>query len=142
MEALYTAKARAKGGRNGHVETLDGDLKLDLSIPKTMGGPGKQGAINPEQLFACGYAACFGSAIESVAKQKRITLSDVVVIAEVSIGKKAQGSGFMLAAELKVHLPGISHEQATELVAAAHQTCPYSNATRGNMDVKLTVVNE
>jgi Ohr subfamily peroxiredoxin len=141
MKPLYTATAQAIGGRNGHVETSDGLLNFDLSIPQSMEGPGKANTTNPEQLFACGYAACFGSAIDFVAKQKKHTLKDIDVTADVSIGKNEQGK-FQLAVELKVYLPELNHAQAKEVVEAAHQICPYSSATRGNIEVKLTVVEQ
>ncbi len=137
--ALYTAIATTVGGRNGHTETDDGLLKLDLSIPKSMGGPGKPGTTNPEQLFACGYSACFGSALDFVARQKKLTPSEVRVTAEVSIDKKPEG-GFFLATVLKVALPGLSREEAQQVLEEAHQICPYSNATRGNMKVDLILL--
>lgn len=137
MKALYTASATTVGGRNGHVESSDGVLKADLAIPKEMGGPG--GAkTNPEQLFAAGYSACFGSALEFVARQKKIHLQSVQVHAEVSIGPK-EGGGFLLAAALHITLPGIAKDQAEALIAEAHQVCPYSNATRGNIEVTLSL---
>ncbi len=141
MEALYTGSAHAIGGRNGHVESSDGLLKFDLSIPKSMGGPGKAGTTNPEQLFACGYSACFGSAIDFVAKQQQKALKEIHVIAAVGIGKTAE-DGFRLMVELKVYLPEISHDEAEQIVQAAHQVCPYSHATRGNVAVKLTVLDK
>src|SRR5277367_4065868 len=104
METLYTATARSTGGRNGQVETNDKLLKFDLSIPKSLGGPGLPNTTNPEQLFACGYAACFGSALEFVAKQKQKALKNVNVTAAVSIGKKTS-STFGLAVDLKIYLP-------------------------------------
>ncbi len=140
MDALYTATAHATGGRNGSVETSDHLLKFNLSVPKGMGGPGKEGTTNPEQLFACGYSACFAGAIDFVAKQKKITLSEVHVIADVAIAKDA--TSFALAVELKAYLPGLSKSEATDLINAAHQICPYSKATRGNVDVKLTVLDK
>jgi len=136
MDALYTAKATSSGaGRNGHVTSSDGVLDQDLAAPKEMGGAG--GATNPEQLFAAGYAACFHSALQLIARREKVSLADSTVTAEVSIGK--QGEGFGLAAELVVTLPGVERAAAEKLVAAAHQVCPYSNATRGNIDVALTV---
>ncbi len=137
MEALYTAKATSTGaGRNGHVASSDSALELDLSIPKEMGGPGGAGT-NPEQLFAAGYAACFHSALQAVARKEKLSVRDSSVAAEVGIGK--QGEGFGLAVELVVSLPGLEAEAAQKLVDAAHQMCPYSNATRGNIDVNLRV---
>jgi Ohr subfamily peroxiredoxin len=137
---LYTAEATSIGGRNGHGETSDGSLKLDLAVPKEMGGTGKVG-VNPEQLFAIGYSACFGGAIEYVAHQHKKTLKDIQVTARVSIGPRDKG-GFELGVELDVRLAGVSHAEAEALVAEAHnQVCPYSNATRGNVDVKVTVLD-
>jgi lipoyl-dependent peroxiredoxin len=140
MEALYTAVATAKGGRNGEVKTDDGIVAFRLSIPKSMGGAGAAGATNPEQLFASGYSACFGSAVEFVARQKKVPVREVEVTARVSIGPKP-GGGFLLATELDVRLPGVERATAEQLVHEAHQVCPYSNATRGNMDVRLRVLD-
>lgn len=140
MDALYTATATARGGRNGEVATDDGIVKFRLSIPKSMGGPGAPGTTNPEQLFASGYAACFGSAVEFVARQKKVQLQTVEVTAHVGIGAKA-GGGFQLGANLDVRLPGVDRATAQSLVDAAHQVCPYSNATRGNMEVNLRVLD-
>lgn len=140
MDAMYTATATATGGRNGEVATDDGIVKFRLSIPKSMGGPGVAGATNPEQLFASGYAACFGSAVEFVARQRKVQLQSVEVTAHVGIGAKA-GGGFQLGAALDVRLPGVDRPTAQSLVDAAHQVCPYSNATRGNMEVNLRVLD-
>ena len=138
METIYTAIATSTGGRTGHVKTPDGQLDFEVKPPKEMGGPGD--ATNPEQLFACGYAACFGSALNHVAllQKKRITST---VTAKVSIGKKPEG-GFMLAVEMAVNIPGIDQQEAEALVKEAHQVCPYSNATRNNVEVKLTVTTK
>jgi osmotically inducible protein OsmC len=137
VNPLYTAKATSTGtGRLGHVASSDGVLEHDLTIPKELGGPGGDGT-NPEQLFAAGYAACFHSALQNVARREKVRISDSSVTAEVGIGK--QGEGFGLAVALVVSLPGIEHAQAEKLVEAAHQMCPYSNATRGNIDVDLRV---
>ncbi|TDC43705.1 organic hydroperoxide resistance protein [Micromonospora sp. KC213] len=137
MQVLYTASARATGdGRNGHVRTSDGTLDLDLAIPKEMGGAGD--AANPEQLFAAGYAACFHSALRTVARKARADVSASVVEAEVGIGANGSG-GFGLTVALVVDLPALDRAAAEQLVGAAHQVCPYSNATRGNIDVALTV---
>ncbi len=138
MKKLYTAEATTKGGRNGHSETSDGTLKLDFAVPKEMGGPG--GGVNPEQLFACGYSACFGSALDLVAKRHKKTLNDIQVTARVSIGPREKG-GYELGVDLDVRLPGIQRAEAEALVAEAHQVCPYSNATRGNIDVNLKVID-
>ncbi|MEV4822761.1 organic hydroperoxide resistance protein [Micromonospora sp. NPDC049275] len=137
MKALYTASATATGdGRDGHVETSDGTLALDLAVPKEMGGAG--GAANPEQLFAAGYAACFHSALRLVARRAKADVSDSVVAAEVGIGPNGSG-GFGLTVRLVVDLPAVARDAAEQLVEQAHQVCPYSNATRGNIDVALTV---
>ena len=137
MKILYTATATAVGGRTGHVETGDGVLKLDLAVPASMGGKGTTPGTNPEELFASGYAACFGSALEHIAKLKHITTGEVAVMAKVGIGPNDSG-GYSLAVELDVTVPALDQTAAEELVAAAHAVCPYSNATRGNIDVKLT----
>lgn len=137
MEALYTAKATSTGaGRNGHVASSDGVLDLDLAMPKELGGAGGA-ATNPEQLFAAGYAACFHSALQAVARREKASVADSTVTAEVGIGK--QDPGFGLAVDLVVALPGLEEAAAQKLVDAAHQMCPYSNATRGNIDVNLRV---
>ncbi|WBC07178.1 organic hydroperoxide resistance protein [Micromonospora sp. WMMA1947] len=137
MQVLYTASARATGdGRDGHVRTSDGTVELDLAVPKEMGGAG--GAANPEQLFAAGYAACFHSALRVVARQAKADVSGSVVEAEVGIGPNGSG-GYGLAVTLVVDLPAIERAAAEQLVDAAHQVCPYSNATRGNVEVTRTV---
>ncbi|MBE7323770.1 organic hydroperoxide resistance protein [Nocardioides sp. Y6] len=137
MTPMYTASAVATGdGRNGRVESTDGLLAADVRIPTEMGGPG--GATNPEQLFAAGYAACFHSALRLVAQQTGADVSDSEVVADVSIGDNGQG-GFGLAVALEVTLPKVEREVAEDVVAKAHQVCPYSNATRGNVEVTLTV---
>jgi Ohr subfamily peroxiredoxin len=138
MDALYTATATATGdGRNGHTASDDGQLDLDVRIPTAMGGPG--GATNPEQLFAAGYAACFHSALKLVAAGEKADLTGSEVSASVSIGTLDSG-GFGLAVELDVHAPQLDHDTALALAGKAHEVCPYSNATRGNVDVRLTVV--
>ncbi|WP_319458666.1 organic hydroperoxide resistance protein [Micromonospora sp. RTP1Z1] len=137
MQVLYTASARATGdGRDGHVRTSDGTVDLDLAFPKEMGGAG--GAANPEQLFAAGYAACFHSALRLVARKARADVGGSVVEAEVGIGPNGSG-GFGLTVALVVDLPAVERTAAEQLVEAAHQVCPYSNATRGNIEVALTV---
>ena len=136
MEALYTATVTATGdGRNGHVTADDGLIDVDVRIPTSMGGAG--GATNPEQLFAAGYAACFHSALKVVGRDADLTGSEVS--ATVSIGTLPAG-GFGLAVELDVHVPNVDDDAALALVQQAHQVCPYSNATRGNIDVALRVV--
>jgi Ohr subfamily peroxiredoxin len=134
---LYTAEATVTGGRqSGHGRTNDGALDVRLRSPKEMGGEG--GGTNPEQLFAVGYAACFESALGVVGRRERAEVGDVSIDSRVSLLPTAE-RGFILAVELDVTLPQVrDHEQAARLVAAAHHVCPYSNATRGNIDVTLT----
>jgi len=139
MKILYAANATATGdGRNGHVSTDDNLLDLDLKMPVGLGGPG--GATNPEQLFAAGYAACFHSALKLVARQQGVDVKDSIVQAHVGIGANDAG-GFGLEATLEVTIPNATHEQATRAVETAHQVCPYSNATRGNIDVTLKITD-
>ncbi|NVB78784.1 MAG: organic hydroperoxide resistance protein [Kofleriaceae bacterium] len=133
---LYTATATATGGRDGSVKTDDGTLDLIVHMPKTLGGSGEPGT-NPEQLFAAGYAACFGSALAHVARAQKITTGPVSITAKVSIGPV--GAAFGLAAELVASIPDLPREQAEALVHAAHEVCPYSNATRGNIVVDVRV---
>ncbi|MEB8337013.1 organic hydroperoxide resistance protein [Streptomyces endophyticus] len=136
MEAIYTAVATATHGRDGRAVSSDGVIDLQLGVPTEMGGNG-QGS-NPEQLFAAGYAACFGSALGLVGRGAKVDVADAAVTAEVSIGK--QGEGFGLAVVLRVELPeSVDAETGRKLVEQAHQVCPYSNATRGNIDVQLVV---
>ncbi len=138
MNTIYTATATATGdGRNGHTTSEDGMLDVDVRMPKELGGPG--GATNPEQLFAAGYAACFHSALKLVAGAEKADLTGSEVSASVSIGMLDAG-GFGLAVELDVHIPSLEHDPALALADKAHLVCPYSNATRGNIDVKLRVV--
>jgi osmotically inducible protein OsmC len=137
MDVLYTAEALSTGeGRNGKVQTSDGTFELDMAIPKEMGGSGA--GANPEQLFAAGYAACFHSALQGVARSQKLKVADSSVGGRVQIGPNGQG-GFQLAVMLEVVIPGMDHDQAQALADAAHQVCPYSNATRGNIDVTITV---
>ena len=140
MQILYTASATTTGGRNGHGKSEDGVLDVRFAVPKAMGGPGTPGSTTPEDLFAAGYAACFGSALEFVGRQHKKVLKQIEVTARVSIGKREEG-GFGLATELDVRLPELSRSDAEDLVAEAHKVCPYSNATRGNMEVKLSVLD-
>ncbi|HET7501484.1 MAG TPA: organic hydroperoxide resistance protein [Kofleriaceae bacterium] len=132
---LYTASATSTGGRDGRARTDDGTLDLAIAPPKGLGGTGN--GTNPEQLFATGYAACFASAIGAVARAKKVTPGPVTVTTKVTLGTLGQGYG--LAVELEASLPELPRDQAEALVQAAHQVCPYSNATRGNIvvDVKL-----
>lgn len=139
MSSLYTAVATATGGRNGHTRSDDGVVDFETSIPKSMGGPGKAGATNPEQLFAAGYAACFCSALEFVARGRHVSVTGAAVTAHVGIGAK-EGGGFQLEVTLDVHVPDMDHDATSALVEAAHQVCPYSNATRGNVPVTLNVI--
>jgi len=136
-EPIYTAHAHVVGGRaNGHGTTSDGALEIDLRRPKEMGGEG--GGTNPEQLFAVGYAACFEGALGAVARRQKLEVADVAIDSSVSL-IPTEERGFKLAVELAVTLPSVTDpEQAVALVQAAHGVCPYSNATRGNVDVHLT----
>lgn len=138
MNVLYTASATAKGGRNGHVKSDDGTLDLAVSMPKSMGGPGTPGT-NPEQLFAAGYSACFGSALGLVARMRKIAVGDYHITAKVSIG--AVDGGYSLAVELTGRFASLDRGQAQELMEMAHQVCPYSKATRGNIQVTLAVAD-
>jgi len=139
MKTLYTTSVTAKGGRNGQVKSENGILDLEVRMPKALGG-NSDGFTNPEMLFAAGYAACFDSALNLIISKSKIETGETSVTAQVSIGQNQDG-GFGLAAELEVNIPGVSIEQAQELTEKAHQICPYSNATRSNMEVKLTVRN-
>jgi osmotically inducible protein OsmC len=140
MKTLYTAEALATGaGRDGHVKSVDGRVDFDLAIPKEMGGSGN--GANPEELFAAGYAACFHSALQAVARSEKADLGDSTVGALVSIGPNDAG-GFQLEVTLEVVIPELPHDQAQDLVEKAHQVCPYSNATRGNIDVHLKVSDD
>ncbi len=139
-KVLYTAHAQSTGGRDGHTRTDDGKLVAKLQPPKEMGGSGD--GTNPEQLFACGYSACFLGAMKFVAGQQKIALSpETTIDAAVDIGPLAGGKpGFGIAVAMKIKIPGMEHAAAQALVDTAHKVCPYSNATRGNIDVTLTVV--
>jgi len=135
---LFEAEMTATGGREGTASSPDGAFALSLSLPKALGGPGGEGT-NPEQLFAAGYAACFLGAVKLVARTSKVPLTDdASVTARVGMGPIA--TGYALAVELKVSLPGLERTLAQEIVEGAHQRCPYSNATRGNVPVVLTVV--
>lgn len=137
---LYTATATAKGGRAGHIKSSDGVLDFDLKVPKELGGPGGAGS-NPEQLFAAGYSACFEGAMRFVAGQKKVALpADTSVTGHVGIGPR-EPTGFGIAVQLEVNLPGLDRAVAQDLIDTAHRDiCPYSHATRGNVDVKITLV--
>ncbi|GAA2502425.1 organic hydroperoxide resistance protein [Streptomyces sp. NPDC002092] len=136
MDALYTAVATATHGRDGRAFTNDGKVDVKLAPPVEFGGNGE--GTNPEQLFAAGYAACFGSALGLVGRQAKVDVSDAAVTAEVGIGK--QGEGFGLKVTLRIELPDtVDEATGRKLVETAHQVCPYSNATRGNIDVDLVI---
>jgi len=139
-KVLYETKARATGGRDGRSQTLDGALDVKLATPKELGGAGGEGN-NPEQLFAAGYAACFLGAMKFVASQggSAKVPNDATVTSTVGIGPRTEG-GFGLAIALEISLPGVERAAAEDLVAKAHQVCPYSNATRGNIDVALSIL--
>ena len=138
--AVYTAHAISVGGRTGHTKTSDSKIDLQLSTPKELGGDSGPGT-NPEQLFAAGYSACFIGAMKAVAAQQKLHLpNDVSIDAEVSIGAMTGKPGaFGIEVSMTVTVPGMDHDAAQALVDAAHEVCPYSNATRGNLDVKLHV---
>jgi lipoyl-dependent peroxiredoxin len=135
MKPLYTASVISSGGRNGHVESSDGAVKLALAAPPSLGGNGK--GANPEQLFASGYAACFAGAMDYIAQQQKLSPGEISIASKVAIGPDDSGA-FTLAVDLDVTAPGLDQAAAEALVAEAHQVCPYSRATRGNIDVKLT----
>lgn len=140
IKPLFTATATAVGGRNGHTETTDGLVKVDLSVPKEMNGPGKPGTATPEHLFAAGYAACFGGAVDFVAKQKKRDASKAKVTCAVSIGPR-EGGGFGLAVKMRVEDRSIPQADLAAFTQEAHEKiCPYSHATRGNVEVAFEVV--
>jgi osmotically inducible protein OsmC len=138
MEAIYTAIAHASGGgRDGHVRSEDDRLDFDTRPPKELGGSGE--GTNPEQLFAAGYAACFLGAVHAAGKELGLDTTDAAVSASVGIGSNGEG-GFGLAVELDVYVPKVSPDEAHQVAEKAHTICPYSNATRGNIEVALTIV--
>ncbi|HEY1503479.1 MAG TPA: organic hydroperoxide resistance protein [Stellaceae bacterium] len=140
INPLYTATATATGGRNGHTESDDGMVKVDLSVPKAMGGPGRPGTATPEHLFAAGYAACFGGALDFAGKQQKKDASKARITAAVSIGPR-EGGGFGIAVKLHVEDKSLPQAELAALAKEAHEKiCPYSHATRGNVDVQLEVV--
>jgi osmotically inducible protein OsmC len=139
MKAIYTAVATATGGRNGHVKSDNGALDVQVRMPKALGGLNDD-FTNPEQLFAAGYSACFDSALNLVIKQTKANTGETTVTSKVSIGQIENG-GFGLAVEMFVNIPEVSLEEAQQLVEKAHQVCPYSNATRNNIEVNLIVTN-
>ena len=137
-ETLYTTSATTAGGRTGKAATNDGKVILDLSLPKELGGEGGAGT-DPEQLFAMGYSACYGSALQHVAAQKKVDLGEFTVSAEVTLGKSEEGD-FELAVVLDTYIPGIEVELGEELINEAHEVCPYSRATEDNIDVTLNLL--
>lgn len=139
MKTLYTAAATATGGRNGHVKSENGILDLEVRMPKALGGA-TDDYSNPEMLFAAGYAACFDSALNRVISLQKVSTGETQVTAKVGIGQIDNG-GFGLEVALSVVVPGVTKEEAQKLVEKAHEICPYSNATRGNIEVTLTVTN-
>jgi len=139
MKTLYTTKVTATGGRNGHVKSDNGVIDLEVKMPKALGGANDDFA-NPEMLFAAGYSACFDSALNRVISLSKTKTGETTVTAEVSIGQIDNG-GFGLAVQLDVNIPGVSIEEAQSLTEKAHEICPYSNATRNNIEVKLSVTN-
>ncbi len=139
MNAQYTTRVTSSGGREGHVRSADGVLELPLSMPKELGGSGKPGTTNPEQLFAAGYAACFENALLRAAREERVKLSGSPVTATVGIGRRADGR-FGLEVALAVKLDGLERAEAEDLARAAdEEICPYSRAVRGNVDVAVSV---
>jgi lipoyl-dependent peroxiredoxin len=140
IKPLFTATATANGGRNGHTQTSDGVVSADLSVPKEMGGPGRPGTATPEHLFAAGYAACFGGALDYVAKQHKKNAANATIVCAVSIGPR-DGGGFGIAVKMHVEDKSLPQAELAELVQEAHEKiCPYSHATRGNVEVELEVV--
>lgn len=140
MNTLYTAEAISTGdGRSGHVASRDGSFALDMAVPTEMGGSG--GGANPEQLFAAGYAACFHSALKGTARSQKVSVDGSSVGGRVRIGPNGDG-GYQLAVHLEVVIPELPREKAQELADAAHEICPYSNATRGNIDVTISVSDD
>jgi Ohr subfamily peroxiredoxin len=140
IKPIFTATATVTGGRNGHAQSSDGAVAVDLSVPKEMGGPGKPGTATPEHLFAVGYAACFGGAVDLVAKQHKTDATRAKVNTAVSIGPR-EGGGFGLAIKMRVEDKSIPQAELESLVKEAHEKiCPYSHATRGNVDVTFDVV--
>ena len=142
IKPLYTATATAVGGRNGHTESSDGLVKADLSVPKEMGGPGRPNTATPEHLFAAGYAACFGSSIDYVAKQKKRDASKARVTCAVATGPRDAG-GFGISVRMQVEDRSIDQAELEQFVHEAHEKiCPYSHATRGNVPVELEIVGK
>lgn len=136
MEKIYTASVTAKGGRDGHIKSSDGTIEFDLRKPREMGGQG--GATNPEQLFAAAWGPCYLGALGSVAAHDGVDVSEATVEVHVSFNK--DDSSFVLSADLDVHIPGITTEEAQKLADKAHRACPYSKATRGNIETRVTAI--
>ncbi|KTC69410.1 organic hydroperoxide resistance protein [Legionella birminghamensis] len=140
IQALFTITATSMGGRNGHSKTSDGMVSVDLSVPKDLGGPGKPNTVTPEHLFAAGYAACFGGALDFIAKMHKKDASKAKVDCSVSIGKR-DPSGFALAVQIQVEDKTLPQQELEALVKEAHEKiCPYSHATRGNIEVDFKVI--
>jgi osmotically inducible protein OsmC len=140
IKPLYTATATATGGRNGHTESSDGMVKVDLSVPKEMGGPGKPGTATPEHLFAAGYAACYGGALDFIAKQHKKDATKAKITSAVSIGPR-EGGGFGIAVKMRVEDRSLPQAELAAFAKEAHEKiCPYSHATRGNVDVQFEIV--
>ncbi len=139
IKPLVTAVAHSTGGRDGHAETTDQSISINLSVPRAMGGRGLPDTTTPEHLFACGYAACFGGAVDFAASQNKKDASDARVTCEVSVGPR-EGGGYGIAVAMDVELPKLEQIEAATLVKEAHEEiCPYSHATRGNIDISFTV---
>jgi osmotically inducible protein OsmC len=136
MEKLYTASVTAVGGRDGHIKSSDGILDFEIKKPKELNGQG--GATNPEQLFAAAWGPCYLGALSSIADKEGIDTSEATVDVQVSFNK--DGNSFVLSADLDVHIPGLSHEETQRIADLAHKTCPYSKATKGNIEVRVTAV--
>lgn len=136
MNKLYTGAVEAKGGRDGHVKSSDGIIDFELKKPKELGGQG--GATNPEQLFAAAWGGCYLGALGSVAEREGVDTSEATVNVQVSFNE--DGKEFALSADLDVHIPNISHDETQRLADMAHKVCPYSKATRGNIEVRVTAV--
>lgn len=138
VNVIYKTSATSTGGRDGHTRSADGDIDLNLVVPKEMGGPGGSGA-NPEKLFACGYSACFLGAMKAVSGKVGVKVpADASVTAEIGFGPRSEG-GYGITADLTISLPGVDKADAERLAHAAHEVCPYSNATRNNVDVGLHI---
>lgn len=142
IKPLYTATATATGGRNGHTESSDGIVKADLSVPKEMGGPGRPGTATPEHLFAAGYAACYGGALDFVAKQHKKDATKASINCAVTIGPR-EGGGFGLTVKMRVEDSSVPQAELESFAKEAHEkVCPYSHATRNNVDVQFEVVGQ